>query len=245
VLLTEQGRLLVAEGRGVLDSLERIESSLHSGSDVVRGSLRVAAFSTSVRGLFAPAARRAREDHPALGLTLVEIDPWDAVDLVATGQVEVAVVHNWTRVPLLIPDNVEGRHLMTDVADLLVHRDNPLAGRTSVTPADLEGQPWISTPERTICYEWLLRMYDGTGMSPNVVHWAGEFASHVALVAEGAGISLNPRLGRGPLPESVVTVRVTDPEPRREVRVLWRRTMSRSPSIRYLADTLVDVAAGT
>jgi DNA-binding transcriptional LysR family regulator len=243
VMLTEQGRRLVSDGQVLLDSMEELEAGLLASTNVVAGRLRVAAFSTSVRGLFAPVARRARAEHPDLELSLVETDPWDGVDLVSTGQVDVAVVHNWTRVPLLVPDHVSSRLLMTDVADLLVHRSNPLARRSSVTPRDLDGQPWISTPENTICYQWLLRMYDGTGMSPHVVHWSTEFASHVALVAQGVGISLNPRLGRGPLPRSVVPVKVTDPEPQRGVQVLWRSTMAASPAIRYLVEAFERAAS--
>jgi DNA-binding transcriptional LysR family regulator len=238
VLLTEHGRLLVTRGKALLDDLEQLEAGLAAGSGDVRGVLRLAAFSTSVRGVVAPALRTARQEQPQLALTVVEVDPWEAVDLVATGQVDVAVVHNWARVPLLIPEHLEERHLMTDVADLLVHRDSPLAARASVTPRDLAGQHWISTPERTICHEWLLRMYDGTGLAPDVRHWSSEFASHVVLVEQGAGISLNPRLGRGALPDGVVPVRVVDPVPSRQVRVVWRRSMAASPAIGYVADLL-------
>jgi len=42
----------------------------------------------------------------------------------------------------------------------------------------------------------------------------------------------------------VVPVKVTDPEPRRDVRVLWRKTMSTSPSIRYVAGLLEETARG-
>jgi len=244
VLLTEHGRLLVTQGKALLADLEHLEATLAAGSSLVRGTLRVAAFSTSVRGLVAPAVRVAAAEQPELALTIVEVDPWESIDLVGSGQVDVAVVHNWARVPLVIPERLAEHHLMTDVADLLVHRDSPLATRESVTPRDLAGQHWISTPERTICHEWLLRMYDGTGLAPDVRHWSGEFASHVVLVAEGAGISLNPRLGRGLLPDDVVPVPVVDPVPRREVRVVWRRTMSSSPAIGYVADLLTRLSCG-
>lgn len=245
VLLTEHGRLLVTEGKALLADVERLESTLAAGAGEVRGTLRVAAFATSVRGLVAPAVRVAAAEQPQLQLTVVELDPWEAVEHVAAGRVDVAVAHDWTRIPLVLPESLAQRHLMTDVADLLVHRAGPLAARGSVAPRDLAGQHWISTPARTLCHEWLLRMFDGTGVAPEVRHWSPEFETHVALVAQGAGISLSPRLGRGVLPDDVVPVPVVDPVPQRGVEVVWRRTMSASPSIGYVADLLARLAAGS
>jgi DNA-binding transcriptional LysR family regulator len=77
-------------------------------------------------------------------------------------------------------------------------------------------------------------MYAGTGRLPRIEHTAMEFASHLALVSAGLGIALVPRLGRGPLPDNLTTVRVHEPVPRRETIVLWRRSQGRSPGVRAL-----------
>jgi molybdate transport repressor ModE-like protein len=238
VLLTERGQRLVDSGRTLLQDLERLENLLHADAGSVQGELRVASFATAVRGLYAPVLHRVATEQPALTLTLVEQDPWDAVDAVATGRVDVAIVHNWTRVPLEIPAHVEAKALGDDVADALLPATHRLARRRSVTPADLAEEQWVATPVGTICHEWLLKMYDGTGRLPRVAHWANEFASHVALVEQGVAVALVPRLGRGPLPPSVVPVAVRDPQPRRLVQVLWRRTMSASPAVGYVAELL-------
>ena len=47
-----------------------------------------------------------------------------------------------------------------------------LAGRAVVTPRDLADEHWIATPEGSICRQWLLRMYDGTGRFPRIAHVA-------------------------------------------------------------------------
>jgi DNA-binding transcriptional LysR family regulator len=125
-----------------------------------------------------------------------------------------------------------------DEAEVIVRADHPLATRERITPADLVDEPWIATPEDTICRQWLSRMYDRTGHLPRIEHVAMEFASHLALVAAGLGIALVPRLGRGPLPAGTVAVRVHDPVPARESIVLWRRSQSRSPAVRAVVDAL-------
>ena len=231
VMLTSHGRHLVEAGEQVLADLEQLEAELQHRADVVTGSLRLVAFSTAMRGLVAPVARRLLDDHPELRLTLDEREPWDAVDLVAAGQCDVGIVHRWGGVVLAVPDHVVATRVADDVADLIVPSDHPLAQRATVTPRDLLDVGWIATPEGTICRQWLHRMYDGAGRPPRIAHESMEFESHLALVAAGLGVALVPRLGRAPLGPQVTAVEVADPVPTRLVDALHRRTMTDSPAV--------------
>lgn len=231
VMLTGHGHHLVEAGARLLADIEQLEAELQARAEVVAGPLRLAAFSTAMRGLIAPIARELRDAHPLLRLTLDEREPWDVVDLVASGQVELGVVHRWGGVGLAVPDHVVVTRLLEDVADLVVHRDDPLAARTSVTPRDLRDVPWVATPEHTICRQWLTRMYDGTGAVPRIAHVSAEFDSHLALVRAGLGVALVPRMGRAPLAPDLVAVPVHDPEPVRLIDALHRRTMGDSPAV--------------
>lgn len=232
VMLTSHGQHLVGAGEQVLADLEQLEASLQERAGVVAGRIRLAAFSTAMRGLVAPIARSLRDAHPGLTLTLREAEPWDVVELVASGQVELGIVHRWGGVALAVPDHVLATPLHGDVADLIVHRDDPLATRRTVTPHDLLDVGWIATPEGTICRQWLSRMYDGTGRPPRIAHVSAEFESHLALVRAGLGVALVPRMGRAALGEDLVAVPVADPEPVRLVDALHRRTMADSPAVR-------------
>lgn len=231
VMLTSQGQHLVEAGERVLADLEELEAALQQRASVVAGRVRLAAFSTAMRGLIAPIARELRDAHPDLTLTLSEREPWDVVDLVATGQVELGIVHRWGGVAFTVPGHVVTTPVAHDLADLIVHRDDPLARRRRVTPHDLVDVDWIATPEGTICRQWLSRMYDGTGRPPRIAHVSAEFDSHLALVAAGLGVALIPRMGRAPLGPDLVAVAVHDPEPVRIVEALHRRTMADSPAV--------------
>lgn len=232
VMLTSHGERLVAAGERVLADLEALEAGLQRDAGVVAGRVRLAAFSTAMRGLVAPVTTRLRDAHPDLRLSLEEREPWETVDLVATGRCELGIVHRWGGIPLAVPDHVASTPVTEDVADLIVRRDHPFAGRRSVTPHDLVDAEWIATPDNTICRQWLHRMYDGTGRPPRIAHVSGEFESHLALVAAGLGVALVPRMGRSPLGAELAAVPVTDPVPTRAVDALHRRTMGESPAVR-------------
>ena len=135
-----------------------------------------------------PCWRRTR----TCGSPSTEREPWDTVSLVASGQADLGVAHSWGDLPLPVPDHLSRTALATDLAEVIVRRDHRLAGRAVVTPRDLAGEDWIATPEGSICRQWLVRMYDGTGHAPRIAHVAMEFDSHLALVRAGLGIALIP-----------------------------------------------------
>ena len=243
VMLTRHGRHLVEEGTRLLSDLEELQSGLHRQAGTVAGHVRLAAFSTAMRGLIAPALPPVLAAHPGLRVTLAEREPWDAVELVATGQADLGVAHSWGDVPLAVPAHVARVVLASDLADVIVRRDHPLAGRAVVTPRDLAGEDWIGTPEGTICRQWLQRMHDGTGSPPRIAHVSMEFESHLALVRAGLGIALVPRLGRAPLGPDLVALLADDPVPCREIVALHRASMTDSPAIAALLAALTRLLA--
>lgn len=243
VMLTRHGRHLVDAGVRLLTELEAVESGLHQQAGAVAGHLRVVAFSTAMRGLVAPAVAELLAEHPELTIALSEREPWDTVDLVASGQCEIGLVHSWGDLPIAIPDHLDRTSVADDVADVIVHRDHPLAARASVTPRDLVDEGWIATPEGTICRQWLTRMYDGTGRLPRIAHQSMEFDSHLAMVRVGLGIALVPRLGRQPLGPDLVAVRARRPVPTRDVVALHRRSMADSPAVRAVVGRLRSAGA--
>ena len=232
VILTDHGRHLVDAGGRLLADLEEVEATLRRRAETVSGHLRVTAFSTAMRGLVAPVVRDLCAAHPDLTLALTEREPWDTVELVASGQSDLGVVHRWGDVPITIPDHLEATLVARDIADVIVHADHPLAARDAVTPRDLVDEGWIATPEGSICRQWLTRMYAGTGRLPRIVHTALEFDSHLALVRAELGIALVPRLGRQALDTDLVAVPAHDPVPTRDVIAVHRRSMADSPAVR-------------
>lgn len=238
VMLTQHGRHLVEEGTRLLAGLEELQSGLHQQASTVAGHVRLAAFSTALRGLVAPALPPVLAAHPDLRVTIAEREPWDTISLVATGQADLGVAHSWGDVPLSIPGHVAAATLAHDLAEVIVRPDHPLAARPLVTPRDLADEDWVATPEGSICRQWLVRMYDGTGRLPRIAHVSMEFDTHLSLVRAGLGISLIPRLGRSPLGDDLVAVPLSDPVPSREIIALYRMSMSGSPAIAALLAAL-------
>lgn len=242
VVLTEPARLLVEDARRLFGQLESITARLELAGSTPAGGLRLACFATSLRGLVAPLAAELARDVPALTLTVIEKDPADAVEMVANGQADLAVVHDWTGVPVHRPAHVQGRQIGADQVDVLLPATHPLAAADRVTPDQLTDDVWASTPVGSICHEWFTLMFAGQDQLPRIRFWAWEYASQIELVRQGVAIAMLPRLGRPTLPAGVVTVPVVDPSPTRHLHVLWRDTMAHSPSVQDITARLARLA---
>ncbi|MFI8634130.1 LysR family transcriptional regulator [Microbacterium sp. NPDC077663] len=244
VVLTEAATRLVVSATPILADLERVRADLHGGADPgrVSGEIHIAAFSTVVRGVMVPVLADLGQRHPDLRLPLRESEPWETIALVASGQRDVGLVHRWGNVALAIPDHLVEVPLFTDVADVILHRDHPLAGRAELRPEDIGGEPWVATFESTICRQWLRRLFDGVGGAPRIVHESMEFENHLEIARAGIAVALVPRLGRPPLGPDLVAVPTASPESTRAVSVIHRRTMSDSPALRAVLDALTERA---
>jgi DNA-binding transcriptional LysR family regulator len=237
VRLTEQAEQLAATARELLAIVERAEIELEERRGLPAGRLGVAAFASAARGLMPGVLADLARRHPALDTRLTEMDPHLSVDLVAKGAVDVAVAHDWDIARLPAPEGVEQAVIGDDPCDLLVPAGHPFAGRAAVRREDLKGERWICQPPGRVCHDWLVRTLRAAGCEPDIAHQAEENPTLVALVAAGLGVTLIPRLGRGPLPDGVVQVSL-DPVPVRRLYALWRTGAARRPAIAEMVRTL-------
>lgn len=235
VLLTAAGRHAVDEGLALTERVESLRARLHGADAHPSGTIRFGAFSTAARGIVPALMHRMRVAHPRLHITVAELEPWDAVADVASGRLDVALVHHWEGVGLALPSRLESATVLRDIADVLVPATHPLAARSCVQPADLYGDTWACTPEGTSCFEWFNHMFRGQ-TPPRIDFRCVEFQSQVELVRAGLAVALVPRLGRGELPHGVVAVPVENPVPARRADLIWRASMRDAPAVRAIRD---------
>jgi DNA-binding transcriptional LysR family regulator len=240
IVLTDAALQLAATASQVLQLVENAELTLEEQRGQAVGSLVIAAFPTAARGLLPAVLPRLIGEHPALDVRVTETDPFEAVAAVNRGEIHVAVVHDWHNTPLTLPDELSRVKLGSDPADILVPATHRLAGKESVRADDLVGERWICQPVGSICHDWLIRTMRKAGVEPDVAYSVAEYQTQLAMLAQGIGIGLLPRLGRGHLPDGVVAVPL-QPAPSRRLYAVWRTATARRPAV---AVTLAALKAG-
>lgn len=237
VVLTDAAQALADTAADVLKLVEQAEIQLEEQRGQPVGKVALGAFPTACRGLLPQVVGELAAEHPALDLTVVEIDPPNAVIAAQRGDVDMAVVHDWATAPLAIPEDLVRQPLGEDAADLLVPAGHRLAGRARVTADDLVHESWLCQPPGSICYEWLVQTVRTVGHEPVVSYLIAEYQTQLEFLKAGIGVALMPRLGRAPLPDGVVAVRL-EPVPTRRLYAVWRERTSRRPAIKVTAEAL-------
>ncbi|MFJ1580395.1 LysR family transcriptional regulator [Streptomyces sp. NPDC088182] len=241
VRLTDAGRLLADHAARILSQVEVAQSDIEAQRGRVVGEVRISAFPTAARGLFPLAIRALREGHPELRVRSRELEPEAGIRGVVRGDLDLAVVLDWSNKRLPVPGGLATAHLLDDVPDVAMPAGHPLADRSEVDLEEFADDPWVSWPEGEFCYEWLMFTLRSKGFEPRIAHLAGEYHTQLALIAEGLGVCVAPRLGRGAVPEGVAVVPVRQ-RMRRHVYAVWRTDADRRPSIRAAVEALREAA---
>lgn len=235
VVLTPAGQAIVDSAPMVFQALERCAEAAQSvahGSP--RGTLRVVAFSTAIRGLLSPTLRRLSARSPDLRVHIAEQDPEQALRSVDAGTADLALVHDADGLLPSLPPSLTQRHLHTDIGDVVVNRTHPLARLDPpLAETDLTGHAWVTSPPGTVCHQWFRRLFADMPEDPDVRHLIDDFSTQLSLVASGDVLALIPRLARPPLGEELVS-RSLRRQPTREVHAAWRRSADASPAIQAL-----------
>lgn len=239
VVLTPAGQALVDSAPEVFQALERCAEAAQSVAEgAPRGTLRVVAFSTAIRGLLAPIMPRLSAHCPDLRVLITEQDPDQALHSVDAGTADLALVHDADGLPAPMPASLVKQPVHTDLGDVVMARSHPLARLSApLASTDLAGHAWVTSPPGTLCHQWFRRVFADVPDEPDVRHLIDDFATQVSLVASGEGIALIPRLARPPLGDDLVARPLRRP-PKREVQAAWRRSADASPAIQAVLTEL-------
>jgi DNA-binding transcriptional LysR family regulator len=242
VRLTDAATRLVKHADKIMSVVAEAEADLEAHRGAVVGRLTLATFPSAARGLAPDALAMLRARHPAVQVSLSELEPEDGVAMVTRGDLDLLIVQDWFDAPLAVSDGLVKSPLLDDIVDVALPAAHPLAGRAVIELHEVAREPWISWSRRSICHDWLLVTLRAQGVEPTIAHHAGELQTQLALVAAGFGVSVAPRLGRGRLPDGVSCVAVR-PALSRRVYAIWRADAARRPAIRAAVEALRAAAA--
>ncbi|WP_169949882.1 LysR family transcriptional regulator [Microbispora sp. H11081] len=237
VKLTDAAGLLAEHAERILALVETAEAEFEALRGAVVGRLTMSAFPTAARGILPRALTALKRQHPDLDLLAYEREPERQIRELVRGDLDLAILQDWLNRPLALPEGVSRTTLLDDVADVVVPVDHPLVGVDQVSLRDLAGDNWISSAPGTVCHDFLVFLLRSEEREPRIVCMADEYPTQLALVAEGHGCALIPRLGRGPLPDGVAVLAV-QPPPVRRIYAAWRTDAARRPAIRAAVEAL-------
>lgn len=234
--------VLTAAGEAFLEHAEKALAELALGREQVAEVVglregRVAlGVLPSVGAYLLPAVLAAfRAEHPAVAVRMVEHDvSRDFEQLVQSGELDMAV----TRMPVTL-SGLGCRILVREPIVALLPPGHPLRGSAEVALRELADEDFVCMRSGYGLRTLADQLCDGAGFMPRVVIETGQLSIVHGMVRSGVGVALLPRLAATGA-EHVVPV--ADPEARRELGVVWRRSALDSPPVAAFLERLL--AAG-
>jgi DNA-binding transcriptional LysR family regulator len=235
VTLTPAGTVLARYAESVVAVLEEASAALAATRESLSGPLRIGAFPTAARTVLPAALVELGRDHPGLELMVTELDPVAVPDALRGRALDVALTSAYDYVPAE-PDPALDTEPLLEETVYLATAD---PGRTSV--GDWRDAPWIAGGPDTQCHTMLVRTCQASGFTPRIRHYADDFATVLALVAAGQGVSLGPQLGAASAQAAVTLTPVTS---RRRTSIAYRKGTRDHPVVSAFAAAIHRSAAG-
>src|SRR4051794_37582063 len=240
VRLTDAGRALVEHADAILARIEDAEEELAAIAGLRGGRLRLATFQSAGATLVPRALGEFHRRHPGVDLT-VRQEEFTATDLLASGEVDLAIVMDFEHMPALGAD-LELTKLLDDPYSVVLPSDHPVARHSSVKLADLADERWIVASCGSGCREGVVDSCRAAGFEPRLAIESDENTQMQAFVATGLGVAIFPNLGLTTLHPGVVVKPLAE---RVLTRRVWAATLAgayRSAATEAMIEILRDVA---
>lgn len=236
VAATAIGRSVEPLARRLIEELEESIESLTGTGQRRSAQVTLACVPTAAFYFLPRVIERFNEQYPHIRFRILDLSANEALESVARGEAEFGINLTGSSHPELV-----FTPLVDDPFVLACRRDHPLSKRRRLTWKDLEGQAVIgvsrNSGNRTILDAALARAKVHLEFFYEVNH----LTTSLGLVERGLGISVLPKLATPPNGHpTIVTKPINDPEVKRTIGLIERRSARLSPVARQFRDMLVE-----
>ncbi|WP_068279392.1 LysR family transcriptional regulator [Aldersonia kunmingensis] len=191
VRLTPAGRRLAAHAVTILAAVEAARIDLDPDAEPA-GEVRVASFASAARRHLLPLLSRLGELSPHVHLLMREHEPFEALDLLARDEVDLALIYDYDLAPHRLPDSVRALRIGTTEWGLAIPEDSDGSGNAVEVFRRFRDSEWIVNSRNTADEEVVRTIAALADFTPRITHRADSLELVEDLIAEGLGVGLLP-----------------------------------------------------
>jgi molybdate transport repressor ModE-like protein len=241
VVLTGAGQVLAARAGELLDVLHAARADLERLAGSVGGRVAVAAVASAAATFVSSAVTALRASHPSVDVTVVAAEPATSLELLASGDVDLAVLDEYDGVPLAVPDACVVTELAVEpLVVVLPHGARPVHRLTALAAAD-----WVMPPEEAACGRAVRTACRAAGFEPRVRWVTDDMLLLTRAVADGHGVAVLPRRSVAVDAASVELAGLRDPALSRRLVAGARASVAARPAVAIVTEALVSSAGVT
>jgi len=234
VALTPMGQKIIPHARVLLASASAIEEEAKAAHGLAMGKLRLGSMESIVSpDLLASMLTRFQAAYPDIEVVLFEGAMHEVGEWIENSVIDVGFV-------ILPACGIEQTLITTDEVCVLIPTGHRLHAKAAVTPEDLREEGFIM--EKTQCTLRFMKMagFEPDKVKPYIRYQASDNATILAMVREGLGITLMPRMVLPKKLEGVVALPF-DPPQHLQIGLAVRSQSTASPGARLFVQMALAV----
>ena len=192
VRLTPAGRRLADHAVTVLAAIETARADLDPDAEPA-GEVRVAAFATAVRASLLPVVRTLATDHRDVRLRILEHEPSEAMNLLASDDVDLGLTYDYNLAPGTVDRTADAMPLWETAWGLGVPTERRRGRGDALAVFDrFRDEDWIVNSRNTADEDVIRTVASLAGFRPRVTHRADSLELVQDMIVAGLGVGLLP-----------------------------------------------------
>jgi len=225
VQLTEEGRLVQSAGRDLVERWERMQRAVTAASNMDEGTVRIGGGATAVAFLLPEAIAEFQRSRPGVLFQVKEAGSRDVERDVLEERLELGIVTLPTS-----SAEFEVRPLRTDRIVLVAAPDHPLASKTRISVAALQGQDLVGFESPSAIRSLIDGALREKGVQVHVVMELRSIPAILRMVRATDCLAFVSQLGVGEGPDGVRVIPVTGLKIQRRLAIIRKKGRPLSPA---------------
>lgn len=191
IRMTAFGKAFLPKARTILRQIGEAKTEIHEMAGLEKGEITVGVIPTIAPYLLPPLLSGFARAHPAIVINVAEEITSVLLERLHEGEIDLAVL------TLPVPgDELICESLVNEPLYAVLPQKHPLASRSTVGLHEIGSEPFLLLKEGHCFRENTISACRRSRLTPNVIFESGQFATILAMVAAGMGISIVPRMAR-------------------------------------------------
>jgi LysR family cyn operon transcriptional activator len=232
VELTAAGRLFRPYCERILKEVEASTLALSELEGLMRGTLRIAVFHSFSNSMLPPVLSQFALRYPGVHVVARLVPRSEMESNLATGDLDLAVAYTSEE-----NEHIVNERLFDEELVLVVGARHPSAARTSMRMREIAELPLVLLTPEFGARQFIDRFFQGAGLRPHIVLEMNAIEPILSTIRNSklAGVLAEGAVADG---KGLRLIRLTEPQPKRTVGILWRRNGHRSAAAQRMAEMI-------
>ena len=236
VQLTHAGSVFLKDAREMIKKLDESIENVHQAEDGLIGSINIGLLSVPVRDFLPLLIRKFRHKYPLVNIRLNYYHVGQMIEKLKSDELDIAFTLS---LGLQSIGGLEYKTLWTQPHCIIMHRDHPLANRTSINITELAEESFVML-EREVSppgFDLLMAACANNGFSANLVNTASHIEAVLMMVDAEMGITILPKYFQLYASPTLRFINIEGDDFKFDVLASWKK-INKNPSLSLFIEEL-------